>query len=202
MTKYNILRDIFNKTDSIFIFENFFGIKNASTKEEEFIQLISKDIYRLDMYKGISLAKLNKLILEIFPDKPKGRSIKLDKWILGKYNYRFCRRCNTLKFINDFTFNKSKSDGLNCQCKVCQIEQTTKTQRARQAKYKASKIGAVVPWSNLEDISLFYSKCPEGFQVDHIVPLQGEKVSGLHVLSNLQYLSKFDNLSKNNKFAE
>ena len=54
-----------------------------------------------------------------------------------------------------------------------------------------------------EDLSLikeFYLQCPGGYEVDHIIPLNGKNISGLHTLSNLQYLPSSDNRRKSNKF--
>ena len=54
--------------------------------------------------------------------------------------------------------------------------------------------------SSIEEIKEYYNNCPEGQHVDHIYPLKGEYVSGLHVIENLQYLDAFDNMSKGNKY--
>ena len=39
------------------------------------------------------------------------------------------------------------------------------------------------------------------YEVDHIIPLQGKNVSGLHVSQNLQIIDQFSNRSKGNKIT-
>ena len=76
--------------------------------------------------------------------------------------------------------------------------------RGNKAKRRASEIHRTPKWltiKDLKDIKMFYENCPVGYHVDHIIPLQGKFVSGLHVLSNLQYLTPQENFSKSNKYS-
>lgn len=59
---------------------------------------------------------------------------------------------------------------------------------------------ATPKWINIEDLIKIYINKPDGYHVDHIIPLYGENVSGLHVPWNLQYLKAEDNLKKSNSY--
>tara|TARA_R110000772_G_C12995188_1_gene407496 strand:+ start:51 stop:485 length:435 start_codon:yes stop_codon:yes gene_type:complete len=67
--------------------------------------------------------------------------------------------------------------------------------------YRARKKRACPKWANLEKIKQIYLNCPSGYHVDHITPLTNKNVCGLHVESNLQYLTAIENQKKSNKFT-
>jgi 5-methylcytosine-specific restriction endonuclease McrA len=81
----------------------------------------------------------------------------------------------------------------------------------KSAKRRASKMKRTPPWISAEqllEIKEFYilakelqwlSDPTDPLSVDHIIPLQGENVSGLHVPWNLQILPKSQNSSKGNR---
>lgn len=70
------------------------------------------------------------------------------------------------------------------------------TEKRRQALKKATP-----NWLTKEQkkqMTEFYKNKPKGYSVDHIVPLQGGTVRGLHVPWNLQYLTVSENAAKHN----
>lgn len=56
-------------------------------------------------------------------------------------------------------------------------------------------------WASIDAIAEIYACCPPGYHVDHIIPLRGKLVSGLHIETNLQYLPDVENLRKANRFS-
>jgi hypothetical protein len=81
--------------------------------------------------------------------------------------------------------------------------QNSSDYKARAGARKRRVRQATPKWltkEQIHEIYLFYKNRPEGYHVDHIIPLNGENVSGLHIIGNLQYLPAKDNLSKSNKY--
>ena len=67
-------------------------------------------------------------------------------------------------------------------------------------KRRALRLKATPKFANLNKIKEIYKNCPKGYEVDHIIPLQGKNISGLHIETNLQYLPMKENRIKGNKF--
>jgi hypothetical protein len=105
---------------------------------------------------------------------------------------------------------EQRREELNAKQRQKNIKYAERRSRYRQSrraedaacsmKRYADKKNRTPKWADLEAIKEFYRNCPEGHQVDHIIPLRGKLASGLHTLENLQYLTKDQNWSKNNKF--
>lgn len=72
--------------------------------------------------------------------------------------------------------------------------------RAQRALRKAHVKLHTPAWADKEAIKFFYECRPAGCHVDHIIPLRGEAVCGLHVAENLQWLPASENCRKRNRF--
>ena len=82
--------------------------------------------------------------------------------------------------------------------------------RVNDAKRRAAKMHRTPTWLTDDDLwmieqaydlaALRTKMLGVQFHVDHILPLQGQYVSGLHVPTNLQVIPWLDNVSKANKY--
>jgi len=81
-------------------------------------------------------------------------------------------------------------------------ENNPEKNRLKEANRRARKLQATPSWANMEKIKEIYLNCPKGYHVDHIIPLKGNTVCGLHVENNLQYLKATENIRKGNKFCQ
>lgn len=79
-------------------------------------------------------------------------------------------------------------------------KENPKHRNALTANYEKRVRLQTPKWADIKKIVEFYKSRPENVHVDHIIPLRGRNVSGLHVLENLQYLSPVENYRKNRKY--
>lgn len=159
--------------------------------------------------KGLSISKYRRkdLIGETF-----GRLTVLQQGVPTKHGgLRWECRCTCGSVTVVTSGNLLGGSTISCGC--YQRERTsaanTKHGKSRDREYllayarkhQLNRKRRVPDWSEAELIREFYANTPDGYQVDHIVPLNGRLVSGLHVLKNLQYLPAEDNKRKANKFT-
>lgn len=135
--------------------------------------------------------------------------------------YQECGKCAKNLPYSDYHKDTYVTRGVYKICKSCRIEQNALDYKkdsvkeshkrsqeknysailARNSLYRAERAKRYVSWADLGKIKEKYAKCPKGMHVDHIIPLKGELVSGLHVDTNLQYLTAEENIKKGNTFT-
>lgn len=133
-----------------------------------------------------------------------------------KSKYRCLCDCGNEIAVFGVSLRQSRQPTRSCGCLM---RETTGNSfrthgQSRTKEYKAQaemlrqarKLMATPAWASAEKISEIYwhAEClrrsGQNVQVDHIVPLRGKNVCGLHVESNLQILNKTKNQSKGNRF--
>ena len=189
----------FAALSEIFLIENISeSWSSVKLTPEEFLAVISRPEYNLKIDLGFSAGGIAKLLKRLVPEK--GRSTKICSVLLAKYSLKYCPKCGHVYWFEDFHNNSNDIWGKDSYCKVCFHEYVRPLRAETEASKRAHLKHATPSWANKPIIKSFYAQCPKGYHVDHIVPLNGELVCGLHVENNLQYLLAKDNIEKSNKF--
>lgn len=108
---------------------------------------------------------------------------------------RFCELCNQgyYRSLSGTTYYKYCSD------KCAAARTILKEKIARMPKNRTPKW---VTEEQLLEMARMHRFCSRDDDLDHIVPLKGENVSGLNVPWNMRYLEHEENISKGNHFGE
>ena len=126
-----------------------------------------------------------------------------------------CTKCGEDKSLESFYKRFDSPQPYRQPCKACTNSKVDHKEHYRKnagyyrdkaAARKATKLNATPPWADLEQIKRIYAACAKitertgiPHHVDHVIPLQGENVCGLHVPNNLAIIPAKMNLQKSNK---
>lgn len=131
--------------------------------------------------------------------------------------YAYCKQCRAKQYVENRVdicnqqkaYRKSNSNTVKLK-QTNHYNLNKNKYLVRNARRRALKISAtprVLIKEDLEFIEdlyiiakMFKLYTGQDYYVDHIIPLQGKDVCGLHVPWNLQVILAKENLSKSNKF--
>ena len=183
----------------------------------------------LAKHLGTSRGTITRAIKKYLPELTTSSTVSLDKRVFKLLEIRRCSKCMDIKLLENFWIDKNDIQGYRGQCKVCSGKYNVdnadllkerrnplklykkeydkphygankEIYKRRAREYQMRKIERTPPWADMEKIDEVYETRAKGYHVDHIVPLKGELVSGLHVHYNLQHLTAEDNLNKGNRY--
>lgn len=220
-----IVEEIYNRLVERFgigeVFLPKHGKRKIAITWKQFIKAaLELKLEELAIYCGFTFSKgLSRALKEKYPGIIQDKNGEYWFLYLCKFlSKKRCSKCLVVLEYNEFNSNSSTKDGLSSTCRHCDKEyrdlnkehilahskqyysKHKKEISANKAKRRATKLQATPNWANLIAIKEIYRTCPEGYHVDHIVPLQNDLVCGLHCEFNLQHLSASENLSKGNRF--
>lgn len=142
---------------------------------------------------------------------------------------RLCKICSMQKPYNNTAVYRSKASGFHgSRCWDCWLvhsalsmairyaqphtqaqqkasartwrQQNPSSNTANVRQYRLAKLKRIPLWADRKAIREVYKQAAQqGLTVDHIYPLRGKLVSGLHVANNLQLLTQTENARKGNK---
>ena len=130
-----------------------------------------------------------------------------DKVLAGQRKY-YAENRDEIAARNKKYYEKNRDKYLAREKKYC--KENPEKNAAKTAKYRAAQLERIPSWSNKAEIKAIrkiYARCKRinkltgvEHQVDHVIPLQGDSISGLHHSTNLAIIPAELNRSKSNKW--
>jgi len=145
-------------------------------------------------------------------------SIKLSKQAWDEANREHIQTYNKSKYDSDIeqsrarakSYRQANPEKVKEASRKWQLNNPEKHRAIKlklHAKRRAIKKNALPAWANQTKIAEFYKEAIRltavtgiPYHVDHIIPLLGKNVCGLHVEGNLQVITADENIRKNNRF--
>ena len=158
---------------------------------------------------------LTKSILEFGTNKSRKDSLadecKICKRVMDN-KYSESHREEARKKASDWYYkNIEKARIVNKAYNYLWVRENKDKNCAKASKYRASKLKAAPLWlteEDLKNIKIEYSLAQwtseamgRSYHVDHIIPLRGKQVCGLHVPWNLQVIPASINIQKGNRIV-
>lgn len=172
------------------------GVKKVVRRTD----LIAKKIKSCGCYsKEMAVSNRNDLTGRIFNRLTVKSYSHTDK--NRKPYYTVVCKCGVIKKVSGRALLCGDTQSCGCLHRKLVRTQAHVNKVYRNAERRASRLKRTPKWADLKVISNFYRNCPSTMHVDHIIPLKGKLISGLHVQDNLQYLDSSNNLKKGNKFV-
>lgn len=126
----------------------------------------------------------------------------LNKERKRQYDIEYNKKNRVKRNMQSLEWTKKNKDKKLEICKKS-YRKNRKQSFVNAANRRARLLLAMPKWLTEEhkaQLRIIYKNRPDGYHVDHIVPLKGKIVCGLHVPWNLQYLPATENFSKGSQF--